>query len=351
MDNAIKDALVMYINEDHSYPDMKVFAATHGFRPIEVAEVIRNEDLGISKPQKELLLDSFVKREMVPQEPVVVQKMSNKEWARIHRKELREMFFSFEGSVEAFLEANPSIPLLQLKNVLSKEEYVERCEKKPRKRHTPQEFEELAKVFLGLEKTVDEFCDEQKIDLITFKKYIPKDVWFERKVGAKRRIDWPFEIAEMEKSGKSLEEWAHERNLSVTLFKERAGADVVRRCDNNGRMAERFNPELKLEINAQLLRCSVGFLERWVESKLKDLNPAKYKRFKMDEKDIRIEKLCAEKEEMQKKIDNLKQEIGHLERILANKNSYIEQMKTTQAQKAAKVSAAKKTLEGLLKEL
>ena len=339
----ISTALLVYVKEDHPHPDMKIFSATNGFKPKLVAEAIK-ENKTLANPQKDLLLGSFIKKDMKPEIPVIVPKLSNKEWFSIRRSELRKLFFSFEGSTESFLEAHPEIPELQLRNVLTREEFRSRCDKKPRRKRSSEELQELAQVFLKLDKSVEDFCQEQKVSEITLKKYIPEDVWNERKSRTKRRIDWDEEIRLMIASGKSLEEWATERDLKVAKFREKCGKDICCRYDNNGRYAERFNAELPLAINAKMLGMSEVGLSKWVERKLSKLAPEKYKRFKMDAKDIEIERLLKENEDLKKRLRNL-------EGVLANKNSYIEQMRTSQAQKAAKVSAAKKTLEEVLKAL
>lgn len=346
----IATALFEYVDSDPQHPDMKLFSSVNNFKPMDVANIIR-ETNGLTKPQKDLLLRSFTKNEMKEEvQPIV--KISNHEWARIRRSDLKARFNKFEGSVEDFLKANPEIPESQLRNVIPREVYIARCKNPPRKKRNSKDFEDLVKVFINLpDKSVEDFCEEQKISMQTFEKYVPAEIWNERRARARRRIDWESEKEAMIASGKSLEEWAHTHNLQVTVFKEKCGKEVVRLYDENGRKAEHFNPEASLEENAKMLELSAASTSKWIEKYLKELAPEKYRRFKMDEKDLRIEQLLKEKEQQKAEIEQLKKSLRNLEGILANKNSYIGQMKITQAQKAAKVAAAKKTLEALIKEL
>jgi uncharacterized coiled-coil protein SlyX len=343
----IENSLDKYIREDHEHPDMKVFASSYGFEYADVAEVIRDSVLlELTGPQKELLIRSFVKREAEVPTPQVVE--SSREWSRRRRKEILKEFKDSQETVQEFLVSHSDIPETQLRNIIPQDLWQQRYVYKER-----NDWRELLRIFLEDVPTisVQQFCSEQGLDINKFQKICPKEVWQKRYDYKRRTVNWQAEIEGMMKSDLCLQDWAFQHDLSVTIFRKKCGEEITRKYDRDGRRASAFDPNLSLKENADKLGMSTSWLSWWVNSKLKELDPAKFKAFKMDEKDERIVELEAKIRTLEDEVQEQKQTIQRLENHLANKNSYITQMQTTQAQKAAKVAAAKKTLEDLIKGL
>jgi hypothetical protein len=347
----IENTLDLYIHEDPEHPDMKIFSASAGFNPVDVAEVIKTSQLlDLKDFQKEILLSSFVKKENHPEEAQQpIEKISISEWSGKRRREIRKDFMSCSLSVQDYLEANPNISSSLLRNILPIEVWNERYDRK----RPDRDWENLLKVFKedlpGI--SVQQFCAEQGIPIKTFQKHCPEDLYNERLEKKRRTIDWKKEVEDMKASDICLEDWAYQNKLSLPIFREKCGDEVVKRYDRHGRRAAAFDPNISLKENAEKLGLSIPGLSAWVNSKLAAIDPEKFKAFKMDAKDYQIVELQEKVTSLETEKASLLNRIQHLENILANKNSYIEQMRTSHAQKAAKFSSAKKAIEEALKAL
>lgn len=343
----IENALDKYIREDPEHPDMKIFATNNGFEYGDVAEVIRDSVLlELTDPQKDLLIHSFIKKEM--EVPIPQINESSREWNRRHRREVLKEFKDSNETVQEFLVSHPDIQEAQLRNIVPQDLWQQRYAYKER-----NDWQELLRIFLEDVPTisVQQFCAEQGLDINKFQRICPKDVWQKRYDYKRRTIDWQAEIDGMINSDLCLQDWAFQHDLSVTIFRKKCGEEIARKYDRDGRRASVFDPNLSLKENADKLGLTTSGLSNWINAKLKELDPVKFKSFKMDEKDERIIELEAKIRKLEDEVQEQKQTIQKLENHLANKNSYITQMQTTNAQKAAKFSAAKKAIEEALKAL
>jgi hypothetical protein len=341
----IENALDLYIREDHSFPDMKVFSAENAFDPKDVAEVIRTSVLlELSEPQKELLLGSFVKKETEVPKPVVLE--TAKEWSARRRKEIRRDFISSGLSVQDWLEQHPDVPEIQLRNIIDPNIWKERYVYAPRR-----DFKELLRVFIEdvPNLSVQQFCTEQSIDINYFRRVVPEEIWQQRYERKRRSIDWAQEIEDMKSSGLCLEDWAYSRGLSPTLFRKKCGEEVAKLYDRYGRRAEAFDPSRSLKENAEALGLTCGGLSAWINTKLRELNPEKFRAFKMDDKDEKIIQLEARVRDLEEELQKAKNENATLKGYLANKNAQISAMQTATSQAKAKGEVFVKQIREALK--
>jgi len=341
----IENALDLYVREDHAHPDMKIFASENGFDFKDVAEVIRASVLlELTEPQKELLLGSFVKKETEVPSPVILE--TAKEWSARRRKEIRRDFVSSGLSVQDWLELHPDVPEIQLRNIVDPNLWKERYVYAPRR-----DFKELLRVFIEdvPNLSVQQFCTEQSIDINYFRRVVPEEIWQQRYERKRRSIDWAQEIEDMKSSGLCLEDWAYSRGLSPTLFRKKCGEEVAKLYDRYGRRAEAFDPKLSLKDNAERLGLTCSGLSAWINTKLEELNPQKFREFKMDEKDFKIVDLEAKIRKLEDELQDARNKITKYEGYLANKNSIIESMKDSNAKAKAKGEVFMKQLKEAIK--
>ena len=341
----IENALDLYIQEDHSHPDMKVFSATFGFDPKDVAEVIRTSELlSLDKDKKDFLLNSFIKKPEMPAEPIPEK---FREWSKRKRREIRESFTRSGLTVQAWLKENPNVHEYQLRNILDPKIWKERYEYAER-----NNWKELLKIFLEdvPHISVQQFCTEQGLSVEAFRNVCPKDVWEKRYEYKRRTIDWESEVKNMMASDLCLEDWAYQNKLSLVIFREKCGPEIVKKYDRNGRRASMFDPSLSMKENARKLGLSIQGLSSWVHSKLQEVDPEKFKAFKMDAKDYQIVDLQSLVNKLESEKLELVEKIKHLEKVLADKNALLAQRESSASFAKAKGEVLARSLEEALKK-
>ena len=331
-------------------PNMRIFCSLYGYDKADVKTVIEKTELvDFNSYKRDYLLSTF--KPAAEQETAVVVLENGQEFTRRRRKEIRKEFYTNKDlTVQEFLAEHPEISESSLRNILSKETWTAHYQYKDVRKSLRKDWAAILRTFLAVpELTVQQFCAEQNLNVREFRKHCPDEVWNERFESKYRKIDWDAEIERMKASGMCLEDYANARKLP--LLRKKCGEEIALQYDREGLRAKAFDPSLSLEENSKILGFSAGWTTTWIRTVLSIRDPEKFKRFKMDEKDLKIEELEKKVYALLSEKKDLLSKVQKLESTLANKNSYINQMMTTNAQKAAKFSAAKKAIEEALKAL
>ena len=328
----IEDKLIEYFNGNPAYPNMLLFSSINHFDTADVAAVIRGSDkLNLSKCQKDMLLNTFVKRDpfiTAKSTPIAVETF--KEFSKNRKKKIRKAFANNPDlTVQDFLSTHSDISEAMLRNILDKEtwekHYVYKkhaidwdsivelfredesvsvdafCEEQKilpemlRQHITKEEWEQRKEYVRGPrvkkdwpayvevlksmpDKSCSEFCKEQGLPYGQFKKNCPKDVWDAHvNIG---KTNWDVEIEAMKKSGKSYQEYCKDSKIPVQTFRNHCPDAVLEEFDAvnmlDRKRAEMFDPKIPVKENAEKLGMSQAYMSMWLNSKLKEIAPEKF---------------------------------------------------------------------------
>jgi hypothetical protein len=414
--NEVEVKLKEYLDGKPAHPNMLVFSELNKLNRGIVAFVIRTSSkLGLAEPQKEFLLGTFLKK-VEPEDPQAapIEKESFADFSKKRKKRIRQEFAKDPNlKVQDYLVAHPTISEAVLRNILDRKTWLEHYDRK-----LPiWNWDELIPEFRSGDKTVDEFCEEKGISLAVFRKHITKEEWEQRKEfvrGPNRVIDWDAMIETLRNlPGKKILEFCKEQDLNPTQFRKRCPKDLLEErdvnrdavweeritamkdsglsyqeyCKRNGVNVQNFrnhcdkdtleeydegrridlqrvalfDPKITVKENAEKLGVTQQYMSVWVNSKLKELSPEKFKEMlnnrqekKKSAEDIRIEELEAKLEATNKamadmesnylsKIDALMDQIN----ALSSKNGALQAGQTSlrtqlQAERQKNIDLAKK---------
>ena len=371
----VEEKLKEYLDGKPAHPNMLVFSELNKLNKGVVAFVIRTSaKLGLTEPQKEFLLLTFIKKaepEHHPTTPVV--KESFEEFSKKRKKRIRQEFARDPNlKVQDYLVAHPTISEAVLRNILDRKTWLEHYDRKL----SIWNWDELIPEFRSGDKTVDEFCEEKGISLAVFRQHITKEEWEQRKEfvrGPRRVIDWDAMIETLRNlPGKKILEFCKEQNLNPTQFRKHCPEDLLEErdvnrdalweeritamkdsglsyqeyCKRNGVNVQNFrkhcdkgileeydegrridlqrvalfDPKITVKENAEKLGVTQQYMSVWVNNKLKELSPEKFNEMlnerqekKKSAEDIRIEELEAKLEATNKAMADM--ESNYLSKI------------------------------------
>jgi len=369
----IEEKLIKYLAEA-THPNMLVFSALNKFDTTDVAAVLRGSvKLGLTEPQKDMLLRTFIKRneEPVQQPKIVIETF--KEFSNKRKKRIRHEFATKPDlTVQDFLKKHTDISEASLRNILDREtwesHYVyskvtrdwddlvdrfresdlsvdEFCAEEGisvttfRTKITKEEWDKRKEFVRGPQKKVDwdsyvkvlqsmpdkgisEFCREQGLNLNVFKNHCPAEVWDAH--SNRRKTNWDDTIEKMKASGRSYQTFCKENNIPVQNFRNHCSKEILDKYDEGyltdmSRIAL-FDPSLPVKDNAEILGVTQQYMSVWINSKLKELCPEKFQAMlanrqerRKSAEDIKIEEQSAIIEDLNTKISEM--EADYLKRI------------------------------------